>query len=126
MNSKQKLTEYNLRIGQKLRDARFEACMSQEQTGEIIGVTFQQMQKYERGINRVSAASLVALAEGLNKPIDYFFDKSKTVEDLGLGEKRASILKAVVALNSIEDANIIKKITSLIFCLSKAETPANS
>ncbi len=48
--------------------------MSQESIGNAIGVTFQQVQKYERGINRMGASRLHDFARALNIPIDYFFE----------------------------------------------------
>ncbi len=48
--------------------------MSQENLGDKLGVTFQQIQKYERGANRVSASRLWGMAEVLNVPIQYFFE----------------------------------------------------
>jgi transcriptional regulator with XRE-family HTH domain len=48
--------------------------MSQTALGEAVGVTFQQIQKYERGHNRVGAGALYKVADALNVPISYFFD----------------------------------------------------
>jgi transcriptional regulator with XRE-family HTH domain len=48
--------------------------MSQEQLGKAIGLTFQQIQKYEHGTNRVSASRLYDMAEALDVPISYFFE----------------------------------------------------
>jgi transcriptional regulator with XRE-family HTH domain len=49
--------------------------MSQEELGEKLGVSFQQIQKYEKGVNRVSAAMMVSLAEILDVDMDYFYDE---------------------------------------------------
>lgn len=124
--NKELLKDYNKIIGNRLRNARVEACLSQEAMGELIGVTFQQVQKYETGQNRISAPSLWLLSEGLNKPLDYFFDKSELVECLDVDANRALVFRTVVALHSIQDRRLIKRITSLIFCLSKTEMPANN
>jgi transcriptional regulator with XRE-family HTH domain len=48
--------------------------MSQERLGEALGLTFQQVQKYERGVNRVSASRLFDLARALDVPINFFYD----------------------------------------------------
>ena len=48
--------------------------MSQEKLGEAIGLTFQQVQKYERGVNRIGASRLFDLARVLDVPIGFFFD----------------------------------------------------
>ena len=61
-------------IGMRLRAARNQAGMSQEKAADVLGLTFQQVQKYESGANRVSPAYLVLLAEHLGKPLSWFFD----------------------------------------------------
>jgi transcriptional regulator with XRE-family HTH domain len=48
--------------------------LSRHQLAEKIGVTHQQLQKYEKGINRISAGRLVAIANALSKPVSYFFE----------------------------------------------------
>lgn len=48
--------------------------LSQQQMAELIGVTYQQAHKYERGINRISAGRLFEIAQVLGVPVDYFFD----------------------------------------------------
>ena len=48
--------------------------MSQERLGEALGLTFQQVQKYERGLNRVGASRLFDLSRALDVPISFFFD----------------------------------------------------
>lgn len=61
-------------IGARLRLRRTLLGMSQEKLGEAIGLTFQQIQKYERGANRISASLLVVLADKLDVPVSYFYD----------------------------------------------------
>ena len=60
--------------------------MSQERLGEMIGVTYQQIQKYEKGINKVSAERLSIIAENLKVPVNFFFDGPR---EFRVGEKRA-------------------------------------
>ena len=62
------------KIGQKIQELRIAMGMSRHQLAEKIGVTHQQTQKYEKGINRISAGRLAAIAESLQKPVGYFFD----------------------------------------------------
>jgi transcriptional regulator with XRE-family HTH domain len=71
-------------VAERIKVARTEAGMSQEVLGEASGVTFQQIQKYESGRNRVSADRLQRIADALEKPISYFFydgPLSKTLAD---------------------------------------------
>ena len=61
-------------IGARVRLRRLHLKMSQEDLSNRLGVTFQQIQKYEKGTNRVSASRLLQLAAALAVPVQYFFD----------------------------------------------------
>lgn len=61
------------RIGRNLRKMRLEASVSQEKLAEGLGITFQQVQKYESGANRVAASRLYEISRILNRPLDAFF-----------------------------------------------------
>lgn len=61
-------------VGQRVRMRRTLLGMSQEKLGEAIGLTFQQVQKYERGSNRISAGTLYRLSQVLDVPVSFFFD----------------------------------------------------
>lgn len=61
------------RIASRLRIARHEAGLSQEAVGKALGLTFQQVQKYEKGSNRISPGKLAVLAELYGKPIAWFY-----------------------------------------------------
>ena len=64
----------DIHLGNKLREIRTSAKMSQDLTGQLVGVTLQQIQKYETAVNRVSASRLYELAQIFEKPISSFFD----------------------------------------------------
>ena len=64
-------------IGAQIRAARLERGMSQAALGDALGVSFQQIQKYEKGANRISAGCLFELAEFLEKPLQWFFPARK-------------------------------------------------
>jgi transcriptional regulator with XRE-family HTH domain len=66
-------------VGSRIRERRIMLGLTQQQLAEMVGVTYQQAHKYERGINRVSAGRLYQIAGVLNAPITYFYD--------GLGEE---------------------------------------
>ena len=68
-------------IGRKLRERRLEMGMSQEKLADLLGVTFQQIQKYEKGLNRIAASRLYDMTKALDVSVTYFFD--------GLSEKAA-------------------------------------
>jgi transcriptional regulator with XRE-family HTH domain len=73
-------------VGQRVRMRRTLLGMSQEKLGEAIGLTFQQVQKYERGSNRISAGTLYRLSQVLDVPVSFFFD----CYDDGEGSNRAA------------------------------------
>lgn len=64
----------DVHVGSRIRLRRTLMGLSQERLGEALGLTFQQVQKYERGINRVGASRLYDLARALDVPISFFFD----------------------------------------------------
>ncbi len=65
----------DLNVGKRLRVRRTLLGMSQEQVAEALELTFQQLQKYEKGANRVSASRLFELSQILDVPISYFFEE---------------------------------------------------
>ncbi len=64
----------DLHVGKRLRLRRTLLGMSQEKLGELLDLTFQQVQKYERGVNRIGSSRLYQLARVLDVPVAYFFD----------------------------------------------------
>jgi transcriptional regulator with XRE-family HTH domain len=64
----------DVHVGTRVRLRRTLLGMSQEKLGEALGLTFQQVQKYERGVNRIGASRLFDLARVLDVPIGFFFD----------------------------------------------------
>jgi transcriptional regulator with XRE-family HTH domain len=72
----------DIHVGARIRLRRQLLKMSQERLGDDLGVTFQQVQKYERGANRVGASRLYRLSRVLEVPVQFFFE--------GLGEKSAA------------------------------------
>lgn len=61
-------------VGRRIREARVAKSMSQTDLGGQLGVSFQQVQKYEKGTNRIGSSRLLQTAVALNVPIEYFFD----------------------------------------------------
>lgn len=61
-------------IGIKIHELRISMGLSRQQLASRIGVTHQQLQKYEKGTNRISAGRLASIAKALNKPVSYFFE----------------------------------------------------
>ncbi len=67
-------TDVDRFVGTRIRERRVMLGLSQQQMAALIGVTYQQAHKYERGINRISAGRLYEIARTLNVPVSYFYD----------------------------------------------------
>lgn len=71
---KEGLNEVDVFVGQRLRELRMLAGLSQSDVAQSLGLTFQQLQKYERGFNRVSSSRLFKLSQFFRVPVSVFFD----------------------------------------------------
>ncbi len=74
MASKKSPNPIDIHVGSRVRLRRMMLGMSQEKLGEHLGITFQQIQKYEKGTNRIGASRLQAIARVLNVPVAFFFE----------------------------------------------------
>jgi len=74
MQSKKIPNPIDVHVGSRIRLRRNMLGISQEKLGESLGVTFQQIQKYEKGTNRVGASRLQAISSILNAPVAFFFE----------------------------------------------------
>jgi transcriptional regulator with XRE-family HTH domain len=112
-------------VGRRLRFRRKELSISQEALAERLGVTFQQIQKYERGANRISAGRLYELARELETTIPYFFQGVEEVNRAvrrGMSEDGADFtglidgeaVDLVIAFQSIGDPDLRKSILSMV------------
>ena len=77
----------NDHVGRRVRLARKAAGLSQTEVGAALGISFQQIQKYEKGANRISAARLLRLAALLNVPVTFFYEQlpDDLAEELSVG-----------------------------------------
>lgn len=75
-------TLFNIHAGKRLRKARIELGNTQSWVGDQIKVTFQQVQKYEKGVNGMSAATLGRLANALNVKVTYFYEGYDVVTNI--------------------------------------------
>ena len=121
----------DVHVGARLRQRRTLLGMNQTKLGSSIGLTFQQVQKYEKGTNRISASRLYALSGTLDVPIEYFFSDMPTAVAAStptLGGGRAKkppsyqpdpmgtreTLEFVRAYYKIEDADVRKRLRELM------------
>jgi transcriptional regulator with XRE-family HTH domain len=122
-------------VGSRVRMRRLLLGLSQERLADQIGVTFQQVQKYEKGMNRIGASRLQKIAEVLSAPPSYFFqqedDQPLTLEGLEMPQKADPVSeflrsKEGLALNRaflrINDPQIREKIVSLVKAMAQAES----
>lgn len=114
--------EIDRRLGMRVRARRFELGMSQERLSEMLGITFQQIQKYEKGANRIAASRLFDLAAALDVPVAYFFEglsQDKTTGDdagasLDAALAKPGAIELVRLFASIEDAAIRRRVLELV------------
>ena len=71
----------DVHVGKRVRHRRWMVGMTQQQLAEKVGIKFQQIQKYETGMNRISASRLWDIAEALSVPVAYFFEGMNGAED---------------------------------------------
>jgi transcriptional regulator with XRE-family HTH domain len=131
IENKKKPSVIDVHVGSRVRLRRNMLGMSQEKLGESLGITFQQIQKYEKGTNRVGASRLQAISTILNVPVAFFFEDAPGVPGItgGLAEGNSTTF-VVDFLNSAEglqlnrafakisDPKIRRKIIDLVRALA--------
>jgi len=119
--------DVDIHVGGRVRLRRSALGLSQDQLGAAIGLSFQQIQKYERGANRIGASRLYEMSKALQTPISYFFEGFGM---LGLAEEENSsyqsdpvlkreTLELMRAYHQIRDAKQRKKILKLVQALAE-------
>jgi transcriptional regulator with XRE-family HTH domain len=121
----------DVHVGSRVRMRRMLLGMSQDKLGEAIGLTFQQVQKYERGANRIGASRLFELSKVLDVPVSFFF------EDMAAPEKPRSrareappqeerdpmtkreTLELVRAYNRIGDPTVRRRVFEMVKAVAK-------
>ncbi|MFN3353809.1 MAG: helix-turn-helix domain-containing protein [Brevundimonas sp.] len=96
-------TEIDLHLGRRLRRRRRLLGLTQQQLAVQVGIRFQQIQKYECGANRISAARLWQLAEALETPVSYFYDGlNETLEKRDPGSGSGEVFSRKETLDLIQ------------------------
>ncbi len=113
----QDLPTIEKKIGAQVREIRIKRQISQTKIADILGVSFQQFQKYERGTNRISPGKLILLAGHLNIDINDFFagvyEQSEDKHQLSEEEQILEIFR------SIEDTDVKRKVIDLCSAISQ-------
>jgi transcriptional regulator with XRE-family HTH domain len=108
----------DIELGKRIRLRRIEQKISQADLGEKLGVSFQQIQKYEKGVNRVGAARLQQIASVLSVPVTFFYDgdgdkTNREVESL-LFLDSAFSLRLLRAYSRIKDQAVQRQLVALM------------
>src|SRR6478752_4056488 len=96
IENKKKPNPIDIHVGSRIRLRRTMLGMSQEKLGESLGITFQQIQKYEKGTNRVGASRLQNISSILNVPVSFFFEDAPGDQSGAGGMAEASSSNYVV------------------------------
>ncbi len=88
-------------VGKRVRQRRWMVGFSQQQLGEAVGIKFQQIQKYETGMNRVSASRLWDIAKVLDVPVTFFFDGYEGDVPKAKGTRQGDLLADKEALELV-------------------------
>ncbi|MDP1555640.1 MAG: helix-turn-helix domain-containing protein [Hyphomonas sp.] len=119
-------------VGQRIRWRRRELKLTQEHLGELLELTFQQVQKYEKGVNRVSAGRLYEIAGVLGVPISYFFEGAEDfleAEQTEFAEDQdephapvmtPEMLELISAFQKIEDLSLRKSLLNTVRAAASA------
>ena len=130
----------DIHVGSRVRLRRMLIGMSQERLGELLGLTFQQVQKYEKGTNRIGASRLFQISQILGVPVQFFFDDiaedafhlldNNSVGTLSEADSSPFVMEFVSSAEGLElnrcyaridNPQLRKRILDLIRCL--ADTP---
>jgi len=124
-------------VGSRVRMQRILMKMSQEKLGEALGLTFQQVQKYEKGTNRIGASRLQQISKTLNVPPSFFFEGAPSTQPAGDGFAEESSSQYVVdflstaeglhlnrAFARIKDSKVRKRVIDLISTLAEQDEAA--
>ncbi len=134
----------DVHVGKRLRLRRTLLGMSQERLGELLGLTFQQVQKYERGVNRIGSSRLYELGQILDVPVSFFFDDMVGGRNVAAGQgalsglaeegagfdsalggtlllERRETLELIRAYYRISDAQVRKRLFELAKALGNPE-----
>ena len=130
---KKQANPIDVQVGNRVRIRRMLIGMSQERLGDLLGLTFQQVQKYEKGVNRIGAGRLFEVARILNVPVDFFYEGLGPVTPEGANDVEGGAppvmefvssgegLQLSLAFMKIKDAKVRKRVLDLVKSLANEE-----
>ncbi len=126
--AKKQTNPIDVQVGNRVRIRRMLIGMSQERLGDLLGLTFQQVQKYEKGVNRIGAGRLYEVSRILNVPVDFFYEgvaaggpdpeaAPPVMEFVSSGEG----LQLALAFMKIKEPRVRKRVLDLVKSLADEE-----
>jgi len=121
---------WDVEVGRRIRARRLECWLSQQELAQGLGVSFQQIQKYEKGTNRVSAGRLLAICNLLQVPITFFYDAAAPAQSGETCLKPSRLfdlldnpdtLQLAVAFDRLSDRNVRRAMVQLMEKLAGPE-----
>ena len=125
MNDERAANAVDRRIGQRVRSRRLEIGMSQERLADLLGVTFQQVQKYEKGVNRIAASRLHDIGVALDMPAARFFEGLAVARGDGRHDHADNILatpegaQLVALFAGIKSLKVRRRVVELVKALAE-------
>ena len=130
------LDPIDVHVGSKVKARRLLMGLSQDSLAKLIGLTFQQVQKYERGKNRISVSRLIDIAKALKVPVSYFFTDDKLITggyevagfadnkqdsfDIGIEHlSKKDVIELIRAYNNISDNGLKKQLLEMAKTMAK-------
>lgn len=134
MNDERAANAIDRKIGQRVRSRRLEIGMSQERLAELLGVTFQQVQKYEKGVNRIAASRLHDISNALDMPVSRFFEGMSASRSGGVSEMSKDYTEDILAtpegaqlvalFASIQNVRVRRRVIELVRALAEEAAEA--
>jgi len=113
----------DMHVGKRLKEARLAHGYSQERLAKKMGITFQQVQKYEKGLNRIGASRLWDLAQVLGEPINYFYAEMNET-DQNLSPRKITVLREPNGDFNLDEMILTPDDMALLVAYKKIHNPA--
>jgi transcriptional regulator with XRE-family HTH domain len=134
---KKQANPIDIQVGNRVRIRRMLIGMSQERLGDLLGLTFQQVQKYEKGVNRIGAGRLFEVSRILNVPVDFFYEGVSAASEPGMADPETAPpvmefvssgegLQLSLAFMKIKDTKVRKRVLDLVKSLAAEEDEQKS
>ena len=128
---KKQANPIDAQVGNRVRLRRMLIGMSQERLGELLGLTFQQVQKYEKGVNRIGAGRLFQVAHILGVPVSYFYEGvNEDTAAIGTGNGEPPVMEFLstgeglqlsLAFMRIKDPKVRRRVIDLVRSLADGQ-----